>query len=228
MSANIESVFAGNEPWVKSKNETRAITLNNSLTVNGISSSGYTIRDNPPTTDNGAQVYGSLYMANNDEIGSLSLVIYDSPDPLMSFWSSNTVAPYTATNPEGWTPLLQLRPFQLPKFTYGPVCYGFIPAGWDQSKALVLPYFITGGFQIANTSTGVYTITYPNNLTNVTCQVSLGTVEGGYMMGCCVQLQTVPNQLTINTFQIKDANNTSTIPESLPFNLTINAGVLTF
>ena len=75
MSANIESVFAGNEPWVKSKNETRAITLNNSLTVNGLSSNGYTIRDNPPTTDNGAPVYGSLYMANNDEIGSLSLVI---------------------------------------------------------------------------------------------------------------------------------------------------------
>ena len=116
---------------------------------------------------------------------------------------------------------------KLPTFTYGPVCYGSIPAAWDQSKALILPYFITGGFQIANTSTGVYQVNFPSNLTNVTCQVTLGTVEGGYMMGCCVQLQTVPNQLTINTFQIIDANNTATKPESLPFNLTINAGLLT-
>ena len=128
------------------------------------------------------------------------------------------------------TPCVTVATFwnnKLPTFTYGPVCYGFVPSAWDQSKALVSPYFITGGFQIVNTSTGVYQVTFPSNLANVTCQVTLGTVEGGYMMGCCVETQTVPNQLTINTFQIKDANNTSTIPESLPFNFTINAGVLT-
>ena len=116
------------------------------------------------------------------------------------------------------TPCVTVATFwnnKLPTFTYGPVCYGFIPASWS---ALVLPYFITGGFQIANTSTGVYTITYPNNLMNVTCQVSLGTVEGAYMMGCCVQSQTVEGHLAINTFQIVDANNTATKPESLPFN----------
>ena len=50
---------------------------------------------------------------------------------------------------------------KLPTFTYGPVCYGFVPSAWDQSKALVLPYFITGGFQIVNTSTGVYQVTFP-------------------------------------------------------------------
>ena len=114
----------------------------------------------------------------------------------------------------------------LPTFTYGPVCYGFAPQSWGGS-ALVLPYFITGGFQIVNTSTGVYQVTFPSNLTNVSCQVTLGAVEGGSMMGCCVQSQTVEGHLIINTFQIKDANNTSTIPESLPFNFTINAGVLT-
>ena len=241
MSANIESVFAGNEPWVKSKNETRAITLNNSITFNNggvyLNSSDLKM-ENQLFTDQqtgGVMIY-SVDGQNELPIPTASAgmcIAWDIDNnggatDLINYGQGGSDLGFNLRAINANTPCVTVASFKankLPKLTYGPVCYGFIPSSWG--LALVSPYFITGGFQIANTSTGVYTITYPSNLTNVTCQVSLGTVEGGYMMGCCVQLQTVPNQLTINTFQIIDANNTATKPESLPFNFTINAGVLT-
>ena len=138
------------------------------------------------------------------------------------------VASLTMMNPDGTSYLLLVQPNKLPVFTYGPVCYGYVPASFSatwSASSLVAPYFITGGFQIINNGTGNYQVGFPKNLSNVTGQVTL-VGPGGNIMGAAVSSQN-NTQLLIETYCMKDSNIATTVLESLSFNFVIYAGALT-
>ena len=138
------------------------------------------------------------------------------------------VASLTMMNPDGTSYLLLVQPNKLPVFTYGPVCYGYVPASFSatwSASSLAAPYFITGGFQIINNGTGNYQVGFPTNYANVTGQVTL-VGPGGNIMGAAVSSQNT-TQLLIETYCMKDSNIATTVLESLSFNFVIYAGITT-
>ena len=106
-------------------------------------------------TNNGTATFTS----QRTQLGNAYFTTNNSATPAVIFESNNQSGVVTSDNPSGITNLLQLRPYKLPVFTYGPVCFGYLPGVVAAGGRPVAPYYLTDGFTVT-ASSGNYAISW--------------------------------------------------------------------
>jgi hypothetical protein len=106
-------------------------------------------------TNNGT----STFTSQRTQLGNAYFTANNSATPAVIFESSNQSGVVTSDNPSGITNLLELRPYKLPVFTYGPVCFGYLPGIVVAGGRPGAPYYLTDGFTVT-ASSGNYAISW--------------------------------------------------------------------
>jgi hypothetical protein len=99
------------------------------------------------------------FTSQRTQLGNAYFTANNSATPAVIFESSNQSGVVTSDNPSGITNLLELRPYKLPVFTYGPVCFGYLPGTVVAGGRPGAPYYLTDGFTVT-ASSGNYAISW--------------------------------------------------------------------
>jgi hypothetical protein len=177
--------------------------------------------DQNAVTNNGAEVFSSVHTLG----AQTYLSAYNSASPAVNIVSFNASGANTSTNPANGTNLLILKPYELPVFTYGPVCYGRVPAA---GSSVTAPYFLSPGFTYSSFQ-GVTTITWTTGtFVNPIATANVIDIVVGVQNSCQVSHQTsegTANTIVFKCWRETSASNSLLTAVGYPFQFVIYSGV---